>query len=73
MVACNQAFRVRDRRQLHSQGPLLLGFRGEKEREGQGPVGKDPGDEIEPQAGYVVEIGGRFVWESSSDTTLDKL
>lgn len=52
---------MRDRRQLHSQGPLLLGFRGEKEREGQGPVGKDPGDEIEPQAGCVVEIGGRFV------------
>lgn len=32
-----------------------------KSREGQGRVGRDPGDEIEPQAGCVVEIGGRFV------------
>ena len=32
-----------------------------KSHEGQGRVEKDPGDEIEPQAGYVVEIGGRFV------------
>lgn len=32
-----------------------------KSREGQGRVGKDPGDEIEPQAGYLIEIGGRSV------------
>jgi len=72
VVTCNQAFRVHDRRQLRSQGPLLLGPHGPR-REGQGRVGEDLGNEIESQAGCVEEIRGRFARESSSDTTLDKL
>lgn len=44
-----------------------------KSREGQGRVGEDPGNKIESQAGCVVEIRGRFVRESSSDTTLTQI